>query len=118
MPGRASTLSSPAPPTTSAGTDALSTVKRALIEVFAGASVHMGDLNARLLLGHEIDLTEHSAAVGALVRVASRLGRALTPGSEGPSMPKSIPPSRPTSQQAADGVPTAAVVGDPSAYRT
>lgn len=61
------------------GPDAISTVEKALIEAFAGASVHVGDLNARLLLGHDIDLAEHSTVIGALVRVAARLGTRRRP---------------------------------------
>jgi hypothetical protein len=56
------------------GPDELSTIERALIQAFAGVSVHAADMNARLLQGDSIDLTEHSATVGAMVRLASRLG--------------------------------------------
>jgi hypothetical protein len=52
----------------------LSTVELALVEAFAGATIHVHDLNARLLLGDKIDLSEHAAAISSLVRVASRLG--------------------------------------------
>jgi len=51
-----------------------STVRRHLIEVFAGIAVHVHDLNARLLLGQEIDITVHASAVSTMVRVASRIG--------------------------------------------
>jgi hypothetical protein len=34
----------------------------------------MNDLNTRLLLGQQIDLGEHAAAISAMVRVASRIG--------------------------------------------
>jgi hypothetical protein len=56
------------------GRDQLSTIERALIEAFAGAAVTLQHLNTQLALGQQIDLSEHSAAVGAMVRVASRLG--------------------------------------------
>ena len=52
----------------------LSTVQRHLVEAFAGCAVHMHDLNARLLLGEEVDILEHSQAISTLVRVASRIG--------------------------------------------
>ncbi len=57
-----------------AGRDHLSTVKRALVEAFAGAYVTVNNLNARMLLGQAIDLGQHAQAVSAMVRVASRLG--------------------------------------------
>jgi hypothetical protein len=54
------------------GRDRLSTVQAALVEAFAGAAVHVNNLNVRLLIGESIDLTEHSAAIGAMVRVATQ----------------------------------------------
>ena len=57
----------------------LSTIQRALIEAFAGATVTLSNLNTRLLLGEKIDLTEHSAAINAMVKVATRLGIARIP---------------------------------------
>ena len=56
------------------GRDRLSTIERALIEGFAGATLTLHDLNTRLALGQEIDLNQHAQAVSAMVRVASRLG--------------------------------------------
>jgi hypothetical protein len=56
------------------GHDQLSTIEVALIEAFAGAHVMLSNLNTRLALGEQIDLGEHSQAVSAMVRVASRLG--------------------------------------------
>jgi hypothetical protein len=56
------------------GEDQLSAIELALIEAFCGASIVVGHLNAELLQGNAIDPTEHSAAVGAMVRVGSRLG--------------------------------------------
>ena len=44
------------------------------MEAFAGAAVRMHDLNAHLLLGQSIDLTEHAMAISSLVRIASRIG--------------------------------------------
>jgi hypothetical protein len=61
------------------GKDKLSTVQAALVEAFAGAAVHVANLNTRLLIGEHIDLTEHSAAIGAMVRVASRIGLSRVP---------------------------------------
>jgi hypothetical protein len=45
-----------------------------LVEAFAGAAVHVHDLNARLLLGEKVNILEHSTAISTLVRIASRLG--------------------------------------------
>jgi hypothetical protein len=39
-----------------------------------GASVTLDQLNAKLLLGEKIDLSQHSQASNAMVRIASRLG--------------------------------------------
>ena len=56
------------------GRDQLSTIERALVEAFAGAAVTLYHLNAKLVLGEVIDLSQHAQAVSAMVRVASRLG--------------------------------------------
>jgi hypothetical protein len=56
------------------GHEQLSTIERALIEAFAGASVTLSHLNTQLALGEKIDLSDHAQAVSAMVRVASRLG--------------------------------------------
>jgi hypothetical protein len=56
------------------GESRLSTVEKHLVEAFAGVAVHVSDINARLLLGQDIDVVEHSQAISTLVRVASRIG--------------------------------------------
>ena len=56
------------------GHDALSTVEFNLVEAFAGAAVHVHDLNARLLAGEKIDLQQQAMAISSLVRIASRIG--------------------------------------------
>jgi len=68
------------------GKDQLSTVEAALIEAFAGATVHVHDLNARLLLGQKIDLTQHAAAISSLVRIASRIGTRRRPKDVTPTL--------------------------------
>ena len=55
------------------GEDHLTTVQRHLVEAFAGCALHVIDVNARLILGEEIDLLAHTGAVNALVKLASRL---------------------------------------------
>jgi|SRR6516165_4321395 hypothetical protein len=56
------------------GEQALSTIRRTLVEAFAGMAIAMHDTNARLLLGEDINIVEASQAVSTLVRLASRLG--------------------------------------------
>ena len=56
------------------GEGQLSTVQRHMVEAFAGAAIHVHDLNARLLLGEEVDIMDHSQAISTMVRIASRIG--------------------------------------------
>jgi hypothetical protein len=56
------------------GEDQLSTVQKHLVEAFAGIALHVGDCNARLLLGELVDITEHSQAASTMVRLAQRIG--------------------------------------------
>ena len=52
----------------------LSTVQKHLVEAFAGAACHVNDLNAKLLLGLEVDIVAHAQAISTMVRVATRIG--------------------------------------------
>jgi hypothetical protein len=52
----------------------LTTVQRHLVEAFAGCAVVVHDINARLLLGQPIDISEAAQAVSSLVRLAQRIG--------------------------------------------
>jgi len=56
------------------GSGELSTIQLHLIETFAGCAIIINAINARLLSGEAIDVTEHSQAASTLVRLASRLG--------------------------------------------
>jgi hypothetical protein len=56
------------------GADQLSTIERALVEAFAGATVMVQFVNTRLALGEQVDPSEACSAVSAMVRIASRLG--------------------------------------------
>jgi hypothetical protein len=56
------------------GSKQLTTVQCSLVEAFAGIALAVNDLNARLLLGEEINITEQSTAVSTMVRVAHRIG--------------------------------------------
>ena len=57
-----------------AGRDKLSAIERQLVEAFAGAAVTLQHLNTQLALGQQIDVSQHAQCVGAMVRVATRLG--------------------------------------------
>jgi hypothetical protein len=52
------------------GRHELSAIERALTEAFAGATVTLNDLNAKLLLGQTIDISQHTATVSAMVRMS------------------------------------------------
>jgi hypothetical protein len=68
-----------------AGHDQLTAIERALVEGFAGSYVSLCHLNAQLALGQPVDLSQHSSVVGALCRVASRLGIQRRAKEVGPS---------------------------------
>jgi hypothetical protein len=68
------------------GRDRLSAIERALVEAFCGAAVTMFALNTKLALGQPIDLSQHAQCVGAMVRVASRLGVSRRAKDVGPSL--------------------------------
>jgi hypothetical protein len=56
------------------GEDQITTVMKHLVECFAGIAIQVSNCNARLLLGEQVDVAEHSQAATTLVRLASRLG--------------------------------------------
>jgi hypothetical protein len=68
------------------GHDRISAIEVALVEAFAGAAVTLQHLNTQLALGLPIDLSQHAQAVGAMVRVASRLGLQRRARDVGPSL--------------------------------
>jgi len=68
------------------GHDQISAIEVALIEAFAGAAVTLNHLNTQLALGQPIDLSQHAQCVGAMVRVASRLGIGRRARDVGPSL--------------------------------
>lgn len=61
------------------GLDQLSTVQRHLVEAFAGCAVVLQSINARILKGEPVDLSDQSTAASSLVRIASRIGVARVP---------------------------------------
>jgi hypothetical protein len=56
------------------GRGQLSAIELALVEAFAGACVSLDALNAKLLLGEDIDLGQYMQASSTMVRIGSRLG--------------------------------------------
>jgi hypothetical protein len=56
------------------GDDRLSTVQRHLVEAFAGCALTVNAINARLLLGEPVDISEAASAVSSMVRLAQRIG--------------------------------------------
>jgi hypothetical protein len=68
------------------GEGRLSAVQLHLAEAFAGAAIAAGNLNARLLMGEEIDLLEFSQVTSTMVRIATRLGVRRIPCDIGPSL--------------------------------
>ena len=62
----------------------LSTVQQALIESFAGATVIIDHLNAKLLCGESVDLNKFAMITSVLVRLSSRLGIARVSRDEPP----------------------------------
>ncbi len=61
------------------GREQCSAIQLALIEAFCGSAVTLDALNAKLALGLPVDVSQHSQCVGAMVRVASRLGLQRVP---------------------------------------
>jgi len=68
------------------GRDQLSAIELALVEAFVGANFTMQTLNAKLMLGEEIDHGLHALVAGAMVRIASRLGLQRRPRDVSPSL--------------------------------
>ena len=52
----------------------LSMIEQTLVQAYVSAALTLQNLNTRLLLGEEIDFSQHSQCVSAMTRVASRLG--------------------------------------------
>lgn len=62
-----------------AGPDELSSIEKVLVEAYAGAAVTLQHMNSLIALGEPINIADHSSCVGALVRVATRLGISRRP---------------------------------------
>ena len=56
------------------GRECLTTVQFELAQAFAGAAVSVQDLNARLLVGEPIDLSEQAIAISSLVQLVNHIG--------------------------------------------
>jgi hypothetical protein len=61
------------------GADRLSTVQKHLAEAFAGIAIVVQSVNAKLLAGEEIDITDARQASSTLVRIAARIGVNIVP---------------------------------------
>jgi hypothetical protein len=55
-------------------TQQLYAIEKSLIQAYAGSAILLDDLNARVVLGQEIDVGTHAQMTSALVRIPSRLG--------------------------------------------
>lgn len=65
------------------GSANLSAMELALVEAYCGATLMVNHMTARMLDGESISLTKYSAACGAMVRIATRLGlKRRVPSSE------------------------------------
>jgi hypothetical protein len=56
------------------GRSELSAIELQLIEAFCGASVMLGNLNAKLILGEPVEPMEHAHIASTMTRISSRLG--------------------------------------------
>jgi hypothetical protein len=56
------------------GADQLSAIQLSLVEAFVGESLVMQTMNAKIMLGEEVDLGLHALVAGAMCRLATRLG--------------------------------------------
>src|SRR5271157_6109825 len=56
------------------GRDEISSIEKALVAAFAGATIMLDNLNARIALGETVDPVALGATISSLVRVATRLG--------------------------------------------
>lgn len=52
----------------------LTTAQLEVVEAFAGVALSVQDQNARLLLGQEVDLQKHAAAISMLTQLAQFIG--------------------------------------------
>jgi hypothetical protein len=52
----------------------LTTAQLEVVEAFAGVTIAVQDQNARLLLGQDVDLQKHAAAVSMLTQLAQFIG--------------------------------------------
>jgi hypothetical protein len=53
--------------------DRMTTMQKTMVGAFAGCTVKLDNLTARLLLGEDVDLVEYTVAATALARLSQRL---------------------------------------------
>jgi hypothetical protein len=85
------------------GSDRLSTVQRHLIEAFCGCAIVQQSINARILLGQPVDITEASSMASTLVRLASRIGLERKPHDVTPSLSDLLREDRPACHEVDHG---------------
>jgi hypothetical protein len=56
------------------GRDELSEVERQLVEAYAGCCVLIANIHARIALGEDISIGEHSLVASTMTRLANKLG--------------------------------------------
>jgi hypothetical protein len=56
------------------GAESLSQIERSLVAAYAGADIMLGHLCAKMITGQQISLQRYANVVGAMVRLATRLG--------------------------------------------
>ena len=56
------------------------------MEAFAGATVLLADLNARLLIGEKVEIAAYNQVTHAMVKVAARLGLRRRPRNVTPDL--------------------------------
>jgi hypothetical protein len=68
------------------GSKELSTVQRHLVEAFAGCAIVLQAINARILLGEPVDVSDQASAASTLVRIATRIGVNRIPRDVSPTL--------------------------------
>jgi hypothetical protein len=54
------------------GTENITAIERRIVEAFAGSAILLDALNAKVLLGLDVDIGQHALIVSSVVKTASR----------------------------------------------
>jgi hypothetical protein len=68
------------------GHDELSEIEMQLVEAYAGSSVLLANLNAKIALGEDISAGEHALIASTMVRLAGKLGLRRRPRDVTPNL--------------------------------